>query len=332
LQEEAMRRGILIAVVTLYASVALGQGVGMNSGLCSASIVTGRETLASGSAAELSMYLGGLERAAYTFSRQISPQQAATQLGLGIRFRVTYGLLLEEAKKRAAAHNDNVGTDEIIEYLRSIIKDETAIENSPANDSKYTSAILYLRALQSGVCAFPYALKKDVPAASLAINELAKAYPDMNLAINEVFQDVYDRTLAYSANELRDGGVVSIYRIVDQWRQETLKWRAGGVSPQPFDAKAFAVAQKAGRSILVAVYGSDCPICETQKVMLRKVLAEPGHGNFVYFVVDFDSQKDAVKLFGPESTLISFKGSREGARTDGASRFEPLFLLVGMGL
>jgi hypothetical protein len=39
----------------------------------------------------------------------------------------------------------------------------------------------------------------------------------------------------------------------------------------------------------------------------------------VYFVVDFDGQKDAVKYFGArvQSTLIAFKGETETGRSAG---------------
>ena len=41
--------------------------------------------------------------------------------------------------------------------------------------------------------------------------------------------------------------------------------------------------------------------------------------DLVYFVVDFDSQKDAVKYFGArvQSTLIAFKGETETGRSVG---------------
>jgi len=52
--------------------------------------------------------------------------------------------------------------------------------------------------------------------------------------------------------------------------------------------------------------------------------SEPADGrstfkNLVYFVVDFDSQKDAVKSFGArmQSTLIAFKGEHETGRSVG---------------
>jgi len=48
-------------------------------------------------------------------------------------------------------------------------------------------------------------------------------------------------------------------------------------------------------------------------------MADPKFKNLVYFVVDFDSQKDAVKSFGAgmQSTLIAFKGERETGRSVG---------------
>jgi hypothetical protein len=48
-------------------------------------------------------------------------------------------------------------------------------------------------------------------------------------------------------------------------------------------------------------------------------MAEPKFENLVYFVVDFDTQKDAVKFFGArmQSTLIAFKGATETGRSVG---------------
>jgi thioredoxin 1 len=48
-------------------------------------------------------------------------------------------------------------------------------------------------------------------------------------------------------------------------------------------------------------------------------MAEPKFKNLVYFVVDFDNQKDAVKYFGArmQSTLIAFKGATETGRSVG---------------
>jgi thiol-disulfide isomerase/thioredoxin len=86
-----------------------------------------------------------------------------------------------------------------------------------------------------------------------------------------------------------------------------------------FDAKSFAAAQKAGKPILVAVHASWCPTCKAQKPILSELMAKPEFKDLVYFVVDFDSQKDAVKYFGArvQSTLIAFKGETEASRSAG---------------
>jgi thioredoxin 1 len=86
-----------------------------------------------------------------------------------------------------------------------------------------------------------------------------------------------------------------------------------------FDAKSFAAAQKAGKPILVAIHASWCPTCKAQKPILSELTAKPEFKDLVYFVVDFDSQKDAVKYFGAraQSTLIAFKGETETGRSAG---------------
>jgi len=86
-----------------------------------------------------------------------------------------------------------------------------------------------------------------------------------------------------------------------------------------FDLPAFLAAQKAGKPILVAIHASWCPTCKAQRPILSDLLAEPKFKNLAYFVVDFDSQKDAVKYFGArmQSTLIAFKGTTETGRSVG---------------
>ena len=88
---------------------------------------------------------------------------------------------------------------------------------------------------------------------------------------------------------------------------------------ETYTPEAFAAAQKAGKPILVAIHASWCPTCKAQKPILSELLAEPKFKDLIYFVVDFDSQKDAVKFFGArmQSTLIAFKGPRETGRSVG---------------
>ena len=86
-----------------------------------------------------------------------------------------------------------------------------------------------------------------------------------------------------------------------------------------FTAEAFAAAQRAGKPILVAIHASWCPTCKAQRPILSELMAKPEFKDLVYFVVDFDSQKDAAKYFGArvQSTLIAFKGSTETGRSVG---------------
>jgi len=86
-----------------------------------------------------------------------------------------------------------------------------------------------------------------------------------------------------------------------------------------FDSGSFAAAQKAGKPILVAIHASWCPTCKAQKPILSELMAEPKFKDLIYFVVDFDTQKDAVKFFGArmQSTLIAFKGTTETGRSVG---------------
>jgi thioredoxin 1 len=105
----------------------------------------------------------------------------------------------------------------------------------------------------------------------------------------------------------------------------TIAAAAGLVAPayatetRTFDPGSFAAAQKAGKPIFVAIHASWCPTCKAQKPILGELMAAPKFNDLTYFVVDFDSQKDAVKYFGArvQSTLIAFKGETETGRSVG---------------
>jgi thioredoxin 1 len=94
---------------------------------------------------------------------------------------------------------------------------------------------------------------------------------------------------------------------------------ARATETKPFTADAFAAAQKAGKPVFVAIHASWCPVCAKQRPILSELMADPKFKNLVYFVVDFDSQKDAVKSFNArmQSTLIAFKGEHETGRSVG---------------
>jgi thiol-disulfide isomerase/thioredoxin len=103
---------------------------------------------------------------------------------------------------------------------------------------------------------------------------------------------------------------------------------------KPFSADAFAAAQKAGKPIFVAIHASWCPVCAKQKPIISELLAEPKFKDLTYFVVDFDSQKDAVNAFGArmQSTLIAFKGEHETGRSVGDTDRASIAALLGKTL
>ena len=101
-----------------------------------------------------------------------------------------------------------------------------------------------------------------------------------------------------------------------------------------FDSGSFAAAQKAGKPIFVAIDASWCPTCAKQRPILSELMADPKFKGLVYFVVDFDSQKDAVRFFGArtQSTLIAFKGERETGRSVGDTDRSSIAALLNKAL
>ena len=86
-----------------------------------------------------------------------------------------------------------------------------------------------------------------------------------------------------------------------------------------YDAKSFAAAQAAGRPILVEIHASWCPTCKAQAPILGNLEKQDRFKNLLVVLIDFDSQKEAVRAFGAQmqSTLIAFRGSVETGRSVG---------------
>jgi thiol-disulfide isomerase/thioredoxin len=103
---------------------------------------------------------------------------------------------------------------------------------------------------------------------------------------------------------------------------------------QPFTRQAFQAAQSAGKSILVEIHASWCPTCQAQKPILGKLFADPKFKNLAVFRVDFDSQKDEVRNFKAriQSTLITFKGGEEIARSVGDTNPDSIADLLALAL
>jgi thiol-disulfide isomerase/thioredoxin len=98
----------------------------------------------------------------------------------------------------------------------------------------------------------------------------------------------------------------------------------------PYTPGAFAAAQKAGDPILVEITASWCPTCKAQKPILSKFESDPKFKDLKVFDVDFDSQKDVVRSFKAtmQSTLITFKGDRETARSVGDTNQDSIGALL----
>jgi thiol-disulfide isomerase/thioredoxin len=102
----------------------------------------------------------------------------------------------------------------------------------------------------------------------------------------------------------------------------------------PYTPAAFDAAQKAGRSILVEIHASWCPICKAQAPILAELEKDQKFANLLVVQVDFDSQKDAVRRFGArmQSTLITFKDGKETARSVGDTHRDSIAALLGKAI
>ena len=109
---------------------------------------------------------------------------------------------------------------------------------------------------------------------------------------------------------------------------------ASATETKTYTPEAFAATQKAGKPIFVGIHASWCPTCARQKPILSELMADPKFRNLVYFVVDYDSQKEAVKFFGArmQSTLIAFKGEKETGRSVGDTERSSIAALLNKTL
>lgn len=94
---------------------------------------------------------------------------------------------------------------------------------------------------------------------------------------------------------------------------------AHAIDAKPFNQAAFDAAKAAGKPVLVEVSAPWCSVCKAQKPILSELTARPKFKDLAFFEVDFDSQKDVLRALNvqKQSTLISFKGSKEVGRSTG---------------
>lgn len=94
---------------------------------------------------------------------------------------------------------------------------------------------------------------------------------------------------------------------------------AAAMSPQTYDAKAFAAAQAAGKPVLLHITAPWCPTCKAQAPILSKLEATPKFKNLVVLNIDFDTSKNLLRSLrvSQQSTLIVYKGKTEVGRSTG---------------
>lgn len=103
---------------------------------------------------------------------------------------------------------------------------------------------------------------------------------------------------------------------------------------KPFDAAAFAQAQKDGKPILVDIFAAWCPVCRAQNPILTQLTRAPKFDDMVVFKIDFDTQKDAVRAVKAtsQSTLIVYQGETEKGRSVGDTNASSIEALLDKAL
>lgn len=84
-----------------------------------------------------------------------------------------------------------------------------------------------------------------------------------------------------------------------------------------YDAKTFAAAQDAGKTIVVDVHADWCPTCRAQAPILDELRKERASDKVLFVKVDFDKQQAFLRANGVvrQSTVLVFRGKQEVARS-----------------
>lgn len=89
--------------------------------------------------------------------------------------------------------------------------------------------------------------------------------------------------------------------------------QAHALEKEAFSQSRFEALQKVGKVVLIDVYASWCPTCAKQRAALEAYRTANPSKEFHILEVDFDKQKDAVRLFRAprQSTLLIYKGEQQ---------------------
>lgn len=86
-----------------------------------------------------------------------------------------------------------------------------------------------------------------------------------------------------------------------------------------YSPAAMKAAQDAGRPVVVDVAATWCSTCAAQKPLVQAILKDPRFKDLVLLHVDFDKQKQALRIFNvrAQSTFVAFRGKAEVGRSTG---------------
>ncbi|MHA7819505.1 MAG: thioredoxin family protein [Erythrobacter sp.] len=93
--------------------------------------------------------------------------------------------------------------------------------------------------------------------------------------------------------------------------------QAGPNGWEEYEEAAFMMAQKKGRTIVVAVGGADCAKCREQTAALDRLMGEHPAHDTLFVKVDFDRERAFLDRHGVASrpTVLVFEGLEEVGRS-----------------
>jgi thiol-disulfide isomerase/thioredoxin len=103
--------------------------------------------------------------------------------------------------------------------------------------------------------------------------------------------------------------------------------RAFDIEPYQKDAADKAIAS--GKPVVIEIYASWCPICQSQSAVIEALKDKPAYRDIMFYRVDFDAQKDVVKaLKSPRATIIVYRNGKEVGRESWGSTQEEVMRIM----
>lgn len=104
---------------------------------------------------------------------------------------------------------------------------------------------------------------------------------------------------------------------------------AGAFEIKPYQKDEAQKAIASGKPVVIEVYASWCPICQSQATAIDALKDKPAYRDITFFRVDFDAQKDVVKTLGsPRATIIVYRNGKEVGRESWGSTQEEVMKIM----